>query len=79
MHIAIQNDFPLPVDVPDQLFAVVDRRVQELVGHQPFTIEVTSKEGTAIVTVDDAIRIQHWYNFKDEVFTKLVGQRRVRE
>jgi len=42
MHIAVENNFALPLRVPEQLLRVVNSRVQQTIRWCPLTIQITT-------------------------------------
>jgi hypothetical protein len=79
MHITVQDYAPLPVQVPDHLFAVVDAFVQEFVWLQPFAVQVAPEQRAAVVALHDAVRVQHRHDFEDEVLAQFAGERHIRK
>lgn len=49
---------------------MVDSGVKHFGGCLPATVEVAARERTPVVTVDDAVGIEHWYHFDYKVFSQ---------
>ena len=73
MHITVENNLALLVTQVDELFRVVDCRVQYLRGIWPTSIQIDSHKIASIVPNYDAIRIEHRYNFEDESVSEELG------
>ena len=61
-----------------QLLGRIDRRMQHFTGPLPTAVQITSGQTAAVVAVDDAIRVEHWHDFEDEVLTQVFCLERVR-
>ena len=49
---------------------MIDSGMKDFGGRFPTTVEVTSSEGAPIITVDDAVWVEHWNDLEDEVFSE---------
>ena len=72
VHVADHNDATLLVLFLDHLFGGVDRRVQHLTWMLPPAIQITSGQRAAVITIYDAVRIQHRNDFEHVVLSQLV-------
>ena len=61
------------MDLLAQLFGVVDGGVQDFGRRFPATVQIAPSERTPIVTVDDAVRIEHGNDLEDEILSKQLG------
>jgi hypothetical protein len=52
----------------DQSFSIMDSRMEEFVRFGPSPVEIYPQQGASVVTIYYSVRIQHGYNFKDEMF-----------
>jgi len=68
VHITIEDNSPLPIQVADHLLAVVDSFVEVFIWLQPFAVQVTAKQRAPIVALDYAVRVQHRHYFENEMF-----------
>ena len=66
VKIAVKDHASLLVEVDNKFFRVVDRWMKPLMRSLPTSIEVTPCQGASVVTINDAIRIEHGYNLEDE-------------
>ena len=71
MHITIQSNFALPLAKTDQLLAVVNTGMQEFIRQKPFSVQITPNQRTAVVTINNTIRVQHGHHFKHKVLSKF--------
>jgi hypothetical protein len=71
MEIAVHEYAALVAGLLDQLLRIIDGRVQEDVRAYPASVQVHSQQGTSLVTVDDAVHIEHGDNSKDKVLAEL--------
>ena len=66
MHITVQYYLVLFVVVLDKLFCIVYCWVQNFRRVRPSSIQISARYIAAIVSNNNSIRIEHWYNLEDE-------------
>lgn len=54
-------------------FGIVDGGVELFGGLDPLSVEVSAWEVAAVVADDDAVDVQHGYDFEDEVLAQHAG------
>jgi len=57
----------------DQIFAVVDSRVQQFGGLIPSSIQVNTQGIASVVPSDDTIRVQHGHYLENELLSKVLS------
>lgn len=67
MKITENSDFSLLTKIGDHLLRVVDCGMQDFGRLFPSSIQITPSQWASIITVDDAIWVQHWHNFENEI------------
>ena len=75
VQVAIQDQFAFPRKRSYCFFYVEDHRMNLLRWIFVTTIEILSAERAPVVTIDDAINVDHWHYFEYEVLTKSSGFR----
>ena len=63
------------VEILDDLLSVVDGGMQVLGWLLPSAVEVDAEDARAIVSVDHAVRVEHWDHLHDKLFTDLLSLR----
>ena len=49
---------------------MIDSGMKDFRGRFPTTVKVASSEGAPIIAVDDAIRVEHWNDLENEIFSE---------
>lgn len=70
VEVAEEFNFSFFLEVSAHLLESTDRRMQNLAGDLIPPIEISPREGTSIVAIDDAIRVHHWDYLEHVEFTK---------
>lgn len=70
MHIAKHNDLVFHVRF-QYLLRVIDGRVKDLGWFIPPSIEINAQHITAIVSSHNSIRVKHWDDFENELFSHV--------
>lgn len=70
MQVAVKYAFPLFGKLPYKLLDIENNRVDLLRRILVPTVEVLATERAAVVAVDDAVHVDHWYDLEDEVLAE---------
>lgn len=67
VQVTVESQRTLATELFDELLGVIHSRVKCLRRVLPAAVQVAAGERAAIVAIDDAVRVQHWHNLKDEL------------
>jgi hypothetical protein len=54
-------------------FGMIIRRVELGAATNPLSVQVRTQQGAAVVANNDAVRVQHGYNFENESVSQKLG------
>lgn len=75
VEVAEQTELTLLSELKHHLLTRVDGRMEDFRWGFPTAVEVAAGQRAAVVTVNHAIRVQHWYNLKHKVLPQQLGCR----
>lgn len=70
MNVGEQLHCPIDVQHLHELLRVIYGGMQDLTWIDPPSVEVDSKEGRPIISIDNAVRVKHGYDFENVVLSQ---------
>lgn len=70
MEITEEDDFSLIMDFFYHLLYIIDNRVENFGRVLPPPIQISSRKGSPIISIDDSVRVEHWDNFEYEIISE---------
>lgn len=70
MHVAEHYNLVISVARLGKLLGIVYGGVEEFRRVLPATVKINSEHVASVVSVDDAIRVEHWDDLEDELLSK---------
>lgn len=78
MEITEHCKLPLLTELSDTLLGIVYCWMQHFAWSFPSSVQVTACQTASIVTIDNAVGVQHRYDFKNEILSQKLSFYRVR-
>lgn len=73
MQIAEHNDSSLVLDLLNEFLCVIHCRVKEFRRGLPPAVEITPSQRAAIVAINNTVRIEHWDDLENKVFSEQLS------
>ena len=70
MQVTIEDDLSLLIKSSNQPLNSKVNGMKSLRCIFPATIQVLATQRASVISIDDAVWVQHWYNFEDEFLSE---------